>query len=126
MGARAGRTPQLTAEGEGEGEVPRGVRRGVVPQNFLRKDASAPMFFCPTPGCEFAAEKARNQVLGFLRPLHRHCPPQSHTCCAHCCILSPLGVFVSSPSVFVLSIKTRAMLCHRCQRRQIVACWRLL
>ena len=31
-------------------------------QNYLRKEAWAPTFFCPSPGCEFAAEKAKDQV----------------------------------------------------------------
>lgn len=31
--------------------------------NYLRKDASAPTFFCPTVGCAFAAEKATSQVV---------------------------------------------------------------
>lgn len=31
-------------------------------QNYLRTEARAPTFFCPTPGCEFAAEKSKDQV----------------------------------------------------------------
>ena len=48
-------------------------------QNFLRKSSGAPTFFCPTAGCEFAAEKAHNQ-----QQERFECPSCSKVYCLKC------------------------------------------
>lgn len=85
------------------------ARDDIAPQNYLRKDASAPTFFCPSPGCGFAAEKARDQVSA-LGHSHHHTWAQPPYPCS--CVIRHLHFVYNSV--------------HSCARLRSSCCQRLL